>query len=370
MANIRVEQNGKRDNFAWLRRISLTRLLMYTILLAYAFASLLPFLAMISTSLMTLGEVNGGRLVPQNIDFANDISGCILYTTDTFVNPTGDRVTETRLLIDIPDEAASVQNYGFFSSRDESLIREEHFRLPFFTNYCAAWDSGNLGKFMINTVWIVLISVFGTLIFSTMAAYAFARMEFAGKNLVFALMLTTLMIPSIVINLPNFLMINEMDSLLRGTFLCAETAREGRCLLNNWPALTVPFMANAISIFLLRQHFATIPSELWDAARMDGAGHIRFLVQVLAPLSRAALFVVLLFAFIGAWNELPWAILVTNDDQWRPISVGLQRFLVAEGNFAHLRMAGATIAILPVLALYALTQRQFIEGLSSSAVKG
>jgi ABC-type glycerol-3-phosphate transport system permease component len=142
------------------------------------------------------------------------------------------------------------------------------------------------------------------------------------------------------------------------------------CWINNWPALTIPFMATAVSIFLLRQHFASIPDELWDAARMDGAGHVRFLIQIVLPISRAALFVVILFAFIGAWNELAWALLVTNGPEWRPISVGLQNFFDDEQGFANLRMAGSMIAILPILLLYAVTQRTFIEGLSQSGLKG
>jgi ABC-type glycerol-3-phosphate transport system permease component len=181
-------------------------------------------------------------------------------------------------------------------------------------------------------------------------------------------MLATLMVPEMVQNLPNFLIVNQLGEFsgAEGLGLCDSR----NCWINNWPALTIPFMANAISIFLMRQHFATIPDDLWDAARIDGAGHLRFLVQVVLPLSKAALFVVILFSFLGTWNSLAWPLLVTNDDSWRPISTGLQAFLQTEGNLAHLRMAGSVITILPVLALYALTQRQFIEGISSSGLKG
>ena len=130
-------------------------------------------------------------------------------------------------------------------------------------------------------------------------------------------------------------------------------------------------MAPAVSIFLLRQHFQSVPDELWDAARIDGAGHLRFLIQIVLPISKSALFVILLFAFIGAWNELAWPLLVTaGNDEWRPIAAGLQSFFNDEGRLPQLQMAGSMIAIFPVLILYAITQRSFIEGLSQSGLKG
>lgn len=343
-------------------RITLPQVLLYAALIGYSVISLMPLFMMVTSSLMTLGEVNSGARIPSRVS----ISGCILVSTDEYVNEEGETVTKTRATIDIPEEAA--QGLGFRSAADQPISRAEHFRIPFITNYCAAWDNANLGRYIYNTLRIVAITLVGLVTFSTLAAYAFARMEFAGKNLLFGLMLATMMVPEMVQNLPNFLIVNKLGELTgeAGLNLCG--ARN--CWINNWPALTIPFMANAISIFLMRQHFTSIPDDLWDAARIDGAGHLRFLVQIVLPLSKAVVFVVILFAFLGTWNSLAWPLLVTNDDSWRPISTGLQAFLDAEGNLAHLRMAGSVITILPILALYALTQRQFIEGISSSGLKG
>ncbi len=352
-------------------KIDIPRILMYIALLGYTFLSLLPLYYMISSSLMTLGEVNAGLWYPKDIRVGTDISPCILYTTDTFVNDNGDRVTETRFVVDIPEEAAQVQKYGPRSDvRQDDIVRDERFRIPFFTNYCAAWEGANLGTYMWNTFRIVFITLAGLVVFCTMAAYAFARMEFPGKNLLFGIMLATLMVPEMVQQLPNFLLVTEIGNFFgnQGLNLCGAEVRN--CWINNWPALTIPFMATPISIFLLRQHFATIPSELWDAARIDGAGHVRFLIQVVIPLSKGVLFVIILFAFIGAWNALAWPILVTSGDSWRPISYGLQSFLNDEGNLGHLRMAGSMITTLPLLILYAFTQRVFVEGISTSGLKG
>lgn len=354
------------------------RLAMYLVLILYALVSIFPFLGMLGTSLMTLGEASGAagmsfidRIIPPSgLDFSTDISSCIVIATDTFFDPAAKQdITTTRLVIDIPDEVNEAQGYGFRSSDAgmANIQRQERLRIPFLSNYCAAWRGADLGKYMWNTVRIVAITIAGTLITCTLAAYAFARIEFVGRELIFAIMLSTLMIPDIVTNLPNLLILVGIDNVLKDSFICDGVER---CIMGNWPALTIPFMAQAINIFLMRQHFATIPNELWEAARMDGAGHLRFLWQVVLPLSKPVVFVVILFTFINAWNELAWALLVTpGDDTWRPIAVGLQQFLSDEGPMAHLRMAGAVITIIPVLILYALTQRHFIEGLSQSGIK-
>ena len=240
---------------------------------------------------------------------------------------------------------------------------------PQWGNYVEAWQEADFSEYFFNSLQIAIITVSGEVVFGVLAAYAFARMDFPGKDLMFGIMLATIMVPEMVQQLPNFLLVNEIGNFFgsEGLGLCGEIKN---CWINNWPALTIPFMATPIAIFLLRQHFATIPMELWDAARMDGAGHLRFLIQVVVPLSKSALFVVILLDFIGAWNALAWPILVTSGDTWRPISYGLQSFIREEGNFAHLRMAGSMITTLPLLILYAFTQRSFVEGINTSGLKG
>lgn len=346
-------------------KINILRVLVYIGLIAYSIVSLMPLYIMVSSSLMTLGEVNSGAFVPSSVNIDN----CILVTTDTYRTDAGDIVTRTRATVSITEAGAEAAGQGIRPTPDRSIERNELFRIPFLTNYCAAWNSANLGTYIWNTIRIVTITLTGLMIFTPLAAYAFARMEFPGKNLLFAIMIATLMVPEMVQNLPNFLIITELGELMGadGWAICGEMRN---CWYNNWPALTIPFMATPFAIFLMRQQFATIPNDLWDAARMDGAGHLRFLIQVVLPLSKSIILVVILFAFLAAWNALAWPILVTTGDSWRPVSYGLQSFLDEEGNFAHLRMAGAMITALPVLVLYAFTQRYFVEGLSTSGLKG
>jgi ABC-type glycerol-3-phosphate transport system permease component len=226
------------------------------------------------------------------------------------------------------------------------------------SNFLQAWKEADFGLYFENSLIIALAQVSGTLLFSLMAAYALARLRFRGREVVFLGILATLMVPETVTMVPNFL-----------TITCLHQ-HSPFAWLNNWPALTIPFMASAFSIFLLRQFMRGIPDELWDAARIDGSGHLRFLFQIVLPLCRAPLSTVGMFTFIGSWNALAWPLLVTNTPIWRPISVGLQQFVSEAGAEVHLQMAGAVIATAPVLLAYFLIQREFTEGISMSGLKG
>ncbi|NUM45090.1 MAG: carbohydrate ABC transporter permease [Anaerolineales bacterium] len=225
-------------------------------------------------------------------------------------------------------------------------------------NYVQAWQIGNFSEYFINSILITVITLTGELLFSILAAYAFARIDFPGKNLFFGLLLATLMIPAMVTTIPNLLIVTWLGRV--GPFKW----------LNNWPALTIPFMGSVFSIFLLRQFFAQIPDELYDAARIDGAGHLRFLSQIVLPLSKAPVMVIIVLSFIGSWNSLAWPLLVTTEPEWRPIAVGLMNFVGEAGQQVNLMMAGAFITILPILVMYFFTQKQFTESISRSGIKG
>jgi ABC-type glycerol-3-phosphate transport system permease component len=168
-----------------------------------------------------------------------------------------------------------------------------------------------------------------------------------------------MMIPAMVTMIPNFM-------IIRGDII----PLPGGSWLNTLQGIVMPYMVSVFSIFLLRQFFAQIPWELWDAARMDGAGHLRFLVQVVLPISKAPIFTVLIFGFIGAWNEFLWPLLVTTQDVWRPLMVGLYTFVSEAGPETQLMMAGAVITIIPILIIYFLTQKQYTEGIATSGLKG
>jgi ABC-type glycerol-3-phosphate transport system permease component len=232
-------------------------------------------------------------------------------------------------------------------------------------NYPQAWEQAKFSIYMWNSVRITSITVGGLLFFCIPAAYAFARMEFVGRNVLFAVMLATLMIPDIVNLIPNFLTVVWFSRLSQSIF------GPSGAWINSWPSLTIPFMASAFTIFLLRQFFAQIPTDLWDAARIDGAGHIQFLLRVVIPLSRAPIMTVLTFSFIGSWNALLWPLMVITDDTWRPVAHGLTNFVQQDAaNQFHLQMAASVIMIIPILVIYFFTQKQFTEGLWTGSFKG
>lgn len=274
----------------------------YIFLTLGAVVAILPFLWMVSWSLMTAAEVSVGRFIPEEL---------------------------------------------------------------LFENYERAWNEANFSQFMRNSALISAISISGMLVTCVPAAYAFAKMRFAGKNVLFALMITTLMIPGIVTLIPNFLMVTWINRFSTSVF------GDAGAWLNNWPSLTIPFMASAFTIFLLRQFFMQIPEDLWDAARIDGAGHLRYLISVVLPLSRASLTTVITLSFIASWNSLLWPLLVVQQDEWRPVAYGLTQ--LAQGEYPgdyHLQMAASVIMILPILVIYFFAQRQFTEGIASTGIRG
>jgi ABC-type glycerol-3-phosphate transport system permease component len=267
----------------------------YILLIAWAFMAVVPFVWMLSTSVMTLGEAQGVRFFPSEIHLEN---------------------------------------------------------------YIEAWEVAEFAEFFFNSVQITAITLAGQLIVSILAAYAFARIQFPGRDLIFGIMLSTMMIPAMVLTIPNFLTVTWLGRIMPIKWI------------NNWPALTVPFWGSVFSIFLLRQFFAQIPDELYDAAQIDGAGHIRFLWKVVLPLSKAPLMVIIVLSFMGSWNALAWPLLVTNTPDWRPIAVGLYNFVQEAGQRINLMMAGAVITIIPILILYFITQKQFTESIARSGLKG
>lgn len=245
-----------------------------------------------------------------------------------------------------------------------------------FDNYRIAWEEAQFGKYFMNSVIITFTTIIGLLVTSILAAYAFARIRFVGSNLIFTLLLATLMIPESVILIPNFLMVRG-EILPLPQFSAQFPALSafpwlyfGGSWINTLASLSVPFMGSAFSIFLLRQFFITIPDDLWDSAQIDGAGHLRFLVQICLPISRPAIMTVTLLTFIGSWNAFLWPLIVTTKATWRPLMVGLWTFVSEAGPETHLLMAGAVITIVPMLVLYFITQKSFTEGIATTGLKG
>lgn len=222
-----------------------------------------------------------------------------------------------------------------------------------FSNYIEAWNAvGIFPLYFANTLFIAALTALGVIVTSTLAGYAFARMHFPGRDILFMVLLATMIIPFEVTLVPNFIIVTNLH------------------WANHYEAMTIPFMASAFSIFLLRQFFREIPQDLYDAAVLDGAGHFRFLLAIVVPLSRPALITSALLTFLGSWNSLMWPILVTNNPQIRPIQVGIASFITDAGTQEQLLLAAVTISIIPIVIIYLILQRWFIEGIASVGIRG
>ncbi|MFE2560067.1 carbohydrate ABC transporter permease [Streptomyces sp. NPDC059352] len=202
-----------------------------------------------------------------------------------------------------------------------------------------------------NSVLVAVAVVAGNLVFDTLAAYGLGRIRFRGRQAVLTVMLATLMIPTQVILVPLYLMMRDLG------------------WIDTYWALIIPFLASPTGIFLLRQHFVTLPVQLDEAAAIDGCGRIRTLWSVLLPSSWAALGTVAALKFMWTWGEFAWPSLVTNNELLRTLPVGLARF---QNQFAprwDLLMAGSVMAAIPVVLGFVLLQRFFVRGLTGGAVK-
>ncbi|MDN5325124.1 MAG: multiple sugar transport system permease protein [Thermosipho sp. (in: thermotogales)] len=220
-----------------------------------------------------------------------------------------------------------------------------------FQNYVDAWKSAPFGRYYINTVLVASLTTIFEVIIASMAAYAFSWMIFPGRNFIFGLFLATMMVPGEVLLVPNFITISKFG------------------WIDTYYALIVPWVVSVFAIFLMRQHFLTIPRELFDAAKIDGCSHWRFLWQIVVPLSKPVIITGALLKFVGSWNAFLWVLIVTNSDKYRTLPVGLQNFSSDVGTMFNQLMAAATFSILPVIILFLFTQKYFIRGIARTGLK-
>ena len=232
-------------------------------------------------------------------------------------------------------------------------------KVPRFENYIEVWTSNNFQQYTINSIIISGLIVIGVLCTSIPAAYAFAKIQFPFRDVIFYSLLLSLMIPEIIALLPHLL-------IIRGNIFPLPF---GPSWMNSLQGLTVPFFGNIFIIFLLRQYIKKIPNELWDAARMDGASHFYFLRKVVIPMSMPIIVTVSLFAFILAWNSFAWPLLILTKEDWFPVTVSIYSFIREAGTQYNLLMAASLISIFPVLLLYFFTQRLFLESISNFGLK-
>ena len=235
-------------------------------------------------------------------------------------------------------------------------------------NYLAAWTTppSTLGRYFLNSI---VVSVLGTslqLVIGVLAAYAFARLRFPGRDALFLLVLATTMVPSEITLIPNFVTIRRFP-LAGGNDIFGAG---GSGLYDTYPAMILPFLAGAFNIFLLRQAFMRVPNEYWEAAQLDGSGGLGFLWRILLPLTVPALFTVGLFGFLGRWNALLWPLIVTRSESMRPVQVAMIYYQNEFQTNYGLVMAASFMVTLPIIVVFVLAQKHFIAGISSAGLKG
>ncbi len=219
-------------------------------------------------------------------------------------------------------------------------------------NFSAVWTYLPFGRFIVNSLLVAGIGTLLVLITSSLAAYAFARLHFAGREGIFIAYLGTLIVPQAVLVIPEFLLIKYLG------------------WTNSYQALILPVAFTAFGTFLLRQFFKTIPIELEESALIDGASRLRILWDIILPLSKSALGVLGLFTFIGFWNNFLWPLIVVNTTDMATIPLGLQMFQGQHGTEWSYMMAGATISVIPGVILVILLQRYLVEGISLTGLGG
>lgn len=219
-------------------------------------------------------------------------------------------------------------------------------------NIPATFEAAPFGIYFYNTFVVAVAVTGGVIVTSMLAGYAFARLDFPGRQLLFGLIMATMMVPFEIILIPNFMLIQYLN------------------WYDSYAALIVPWCANAFSIFLMRQAFMQLPRDYFDAAKIDGCGHLRFIAHVAAPMVKPMLVTVGLFAFLGSYNALLWPLIATSSEDMRVVQVGLTVFSGAEGDQVNLLMCASAIVIFPTVALYFAAQRHFFESSLSAGIKG
>jgi ABC-type glycerol-3-phosphate transport system permease component len=225
---------------------------------------------------------------------------------------------------------------------------------PTIQNFTDAWNSNNFQGYFLNSLFVSIFTTLLVLLVSSMLAFAFARFRFFGKKLLFALILVTLMIPSMMLIIPQFILAKNLG------------------LLNSLWGLVFVYVAMniAVNTFLLRGFFEGIPKELEDAARMDGGGFFTIFFRVVLPLSKPALATVAIFTFLFGWDEFVWAVISINEPEKFTLPVAIATFHGAHQTQWGLVFAASLFAILPVIIAFVLLQKHFIRGLTSGSVKG
>ncbi len=343
-------------------RDSLKQTTLHMILLSLSFIFTLPFLWLLVTSLKSDSQMS--KFPPEWIptqQVEQKVGGVERKLDHTLYQNTH---VEVAVLKEYDNGSRLVQilkpaSYSgkIFLTQDASLIKIRHFA-PVWANYSGALKFLPSGTeyglvFLKNTVLITFFSILGTLLSSSMVAFGFARLRWPGRDKVFVVLLATMMLPAAVTMMPVFLIFREMgwiDTL--------------------YPLWVPSFFASAFNVFLLRQFFLSIPTELEEAARIDGCSYYTIFWKIMLPQIKPALAALTIMSFMGAWNDFRGPLIYISSPSKETLAYALQLFQSAHGGEPGMMMAASVMVMLPVLILFFFTQRYFIEGITLTGIKG
>ncbi len=223
---------------------------------------------------------------------------------------------------------------------------------PTFENYVRAFTQVPLVRFILNSFLVAGCITIGQIITCSLAAFAFSFLEFKGKNFLFMLVMATMMVPGEAVIISNYLTVSSMG------------------ILDTYIVLILPSLTSAMGIFLFRQFYMTFPISLYESAKLDGCGNLRFIVKILIPLTKSAIGAMAVYTFINAWNMYMWPLLVPGSEEMRTVQIGISMLNSVDAQSITLMMAGVVAIIIPSMVIFIVGQKQLISGMFSGAVKG
>ncbi len=306
---------------------------------------IVPFVWMISTSLMSQAEFNKGNAVFIPKEDYDIIAGSKPEQRVIIVKAMGD----SSLVHFLNEDGRIVREYIKISS-----AKLKHIHKPLsihWNNFAKAFKKVPFARYFANTIYVSLLSLLGTLITSALAAYAFARMEFKGSNMLFLLFVSMVMVPEPIYLISSYILLDKLH------------------WLDTYRGLIIPWCVNVFTVFLFRQHFKSLPKELFDAASIDGCSTFGMLRRIVIPLSKPVIATASVFSVIGSWNSFMWPLVMVDSPEKRLLQVGLSYFNAEASAQTTLLMAASTFSILPILILFFLAQKQIIESTAKTGLK-
>lgn len=231
----------------------------------------------------------------------------------------------------------------------DMMILPKKFR---WDNYIEVLKLKNFKRYVFNSVIVTVSITLGELITTILAAFAFSNLDFKGRDIIFTLLMATMMVPGEVLLIPNFVLLSKLK------------------WINTYKAMIIPWCTSVFAIFFLRQYFLGIPKQLYYAAKVDNCSDFKYLTRIMIPIAKPAIITIALLKIINSWNAFMWPLIVTNAEEMRTLPIVLSKFSSEAGMDYHILMAASAIIILPMLIIFILLSKYIVNGVSSNGIKG